>query len=151
MFKLLGVAVLGYVGYSLYAGRTFAKAGIGGHWLRRGEQPFGYWSTLAVYALPFFASVTLGSAAFHSGAGVIGAIVVGIVAAALAERTSELMAQSPVPREPPQRPVRPSIGHAFRGRDCNCTHSASPGCGRLAAAAEKHACARSRPSSAFAL
>lgn len=36
--------------------------------------------TLAVYALPFFASVTAGLAAFHSGAGVIGAIVVGIVA-----------------------------------------------------------------------
>ncbi len=37
-------------------------------------------STLAVYALPFFASVTAGLAAFHSGAGVIGTIVVGIVA-----------------------------------------------------------------------
>jgi hypothetical protein len=35
---------------------------------------------LAVYALPFFASVTAGVAAFHSGAGVIGAIIVGIVA-----------------------------------------------------------------------
>jgi hypothetical protein len=39
--------------------------------------------TLAVYALPFFASVTAGLAAFHSGAGVIGAIVVGIVAGAV--------------------------------------------------------------------
>jgi hypothetical protein len=29
--------------------------------------------TLAVYALPFFASVTAGLAAFHSAAGVIGA------------------------------------------------------------------------------
>src|SRR5712691_1995117 len=35
---------------------------------------------LAVYALPFFASVTVGLAAFHSGAGVIGGIIVGIVA-----------------------------------------------------------------------
>lgn len=35
---------------------------------------------LAVYALPFFASVTAAVAAFHSGAGVIGAIIVGIVA-----------------------------------------------------------------------
>jgi hypothetical protein len=33
--------------------------------------------TLAVCALPFFATVTAGLAAFHSGAGVIGAIVVG--------------------------------------------------------------------------
>ena len=36
--------------------------------------------TLAVYALPFFASVTAGLAAFHSGAGVVGAIAVGFVA-----------------------------------------------------------------------
>jgi hypothetical protein len=36
--------------------------------------------TLAVYALPFSASLTAGLAAFHNGAGVIGAIVVGIVA-----------------------------------------------------------------------
>lgn len=35
--------------------------------------------TLAVYALPFFAAMTAGIAAFHGGAGVIGAIVVGIV------------------------------------------------------------------------
>jgi hypothetical protein len=32
--------------------------------------------TLAVYSLPFFAAVTAGMAAFHSGAGVIGAILV---------------------------------------------------------------------------
>ena len=36
--------------------------------------------TLAVYALPFFASVTAGLAAFHSGAGVVGAVAVGFVA-----------------------------------------------------------------------
>lgn len=35
---------------------------------------------LAVYALPFFASVTAGLAAFHSGAGVIGAMFVGALA-----------------------------------------------------------------------
>jgi hypothetical protein len=39
--------------------------------------------TLAVYALPFFAGVTAGLAAFHSGAGVIGAIAVGTVAGVL--------------------------------------------------------------------
>jgi hypothetical protein len=38
---------------------------------------------LAVYALPFFAGVTAGIAAFHGGAGVIGAIVVGTVAGVL--------------------------------------------------------------------
>ncbi|MBN9565990.1 MAG: hypothetical protein J0H79_00075 [Alphaproteobacteria bacterium] len=39
--------------------------------------------TLAVYALPFFVGLTAGMAAFHSGAGVIGALLVGIVVGAL--------------------------------------------------------------------
>lgn len=36
--------------------------------------------TLAVYALPFFAGLTAGFAAYHSGSGVIGAIIVGVLA-----------------------------------------------------------------------
>ena len=39
--------------------------------------------TLAVYALPFFVGLTAGMAAFHGGAGVIGALLAGIVAGAL--------------------------------------------------------------------
>lgn len=39
--------------------------------------------TLAIYALPFFVGLSAGMAAFHSGAGVIGALLVGIVAGAL--------------------------------------------------------------------
>jgi high-affinity Fe2+/Pb2+ permease len=35
--------------------------------------------TLAVYALPFFAGLTAGLAAFHSGSGVIGALIVGVL------------------------------------------------------------------------
>ena len=35
--------------------------------------------TLAVYALPFFIGLTAGMAAFHSGAGVLGALLVGVV------------------------------------------------------------------------
>jgi hypothetical protein len=35
--------------------------------------------TLAVYTLPFFAGLTAGLAAFHSGAGVIGALIVGVL------------------------------------------------------------------------
>ncbi|MBI1866933.1 MAG: hypothetical protein HYS06_01310 [Methylocystis sp.] len=35
---------------------------------------------LAVYALPFFAGVTAGLAAYHSGSGPIGAIAVGLIA-----------------------------------------------------------------------
>ena len=39
--------------------------------------------TLAVYALPFFAAMTLGLNAYHSGAGVIGALPVGFAAGAV--------------------------------------------------------------------
>ena len=35
--------------------------------------------TLAIYALPFLTGLTAGLAAFHGGAGVIGAIIVGLV------------------------------------------------------------------------
>jgi hypothetical protein len=38
---------------------------------------------LAVYALPFFAGLSAGLAAYHSGSGPIGAIVVGVVAGAV--------------------------------------------------------------------
>ncbi len=37
-------------------------------------------AALGVYALPFFAGLTAGLAAFHSGSGVIGALVVGVLA-----------------------------------------------------------------------
>jgi hypothetical protein len=40
--------------------------------------------TLAVYALPFFVAVSVGMAAFHGGAGVLGAPLVGIAAGAVA-------------------------------------------------------------------
>jgi hypothetical protein len=36
--------------------------------------------TLAIYALPTFAGLTAGLAAFHSGAGVFGALIVGLLA-----------------------------------------------------------------------
>jgi hypothetical protein len=36
--------------------------------------------TLAIYALPFFAGLTAGLAAFHSGAGVLGSLAVGAAA-----------------------------------------------------------------------
>jgi hypothetical protein len=36
--------------------------------------------TLAVYALPFFAGMTAGLAAFHSGSGVLGALIIGVLA-----------------------------------------------------------------------
>jgi hypothetical protein len=39
--------------------------------------------TLAVFALPFFAGVTAGGWAYHTGAGWLGAILIGTVAAGL--------------------------------------------------------------------
>jgi hypothetical protein len=39
--------------------------------------------TLAVYALPFFIGLGVGLAAFHAGAGVLGALLAGIAGAAL--------------------------------------------------------------------
>ncbi len=39
--------------------------------------------TLAVYALPFLAGVTIGTWAYHTGAGWLGAIVTGLVGAGL--------------------------------------------------------------------
>ena len=36
--------------------------------------------TLAVYALPFFAAMTAGLAVYHNGSGVMGALVVGVLA-----------------------------------------------------------------------
>ena len=39
--------------------------------------------TLTVHALPFFTGLAAGMAAFHSGAGVLGAFIVGIVAGAV--------------------------------------------------------------------
>lgn len=39
--------------------------------------------TLAVFALPFFAGVTVGAWAYHTGAGWLGAIVIGVVGAGL--------------------------------------------------------------------
>ena len=39
--------------------------------------------TLAVYALPFFVGLSAGMAAFHSGAGVVGALITGVGTGAL--------------------------------------------------------------------
>ena len=38
---------------------------------------------LAVYALPFFVAVSIGTMALHSGAGVVGALLVGMASGAL--------------------------------------------------------------------
>jgi len=59
MFKVLGILLTAYVGYALYAGRAYAKSGVGGRSFRRSEEPFGYWSAVAVYALLAAALITV--------------------------------------------------------------------------------------------
>ena len=57
--------------------------------------------TLAVYALPLLAGMTAGLAAYHSGAGVLGALVVGFAAGAVtlvAGQTAFAAVKSPVLR-----------------------------------------------------
>jgi hypothetical protein len=46
--------------------------------------------TLAVYALPFFTAITAGVAAYHSGSGEIGAVLVGLIAGASPSRQDRL-------------------------------------------------------------
>jgi hypothetical protein len=47
--------------------------------------------TLAVFALPFFAGLTAGGWAYHTGAGWLGAIVIGTVAAGLTLGIGQLL------------------------------------------------------------
>jgi hypothetical protein len=50
--------------------------------------------TLAVFALPFFAGVSAGTWAFHTGAGWLGAIFVGMVAAGLTLGIGQILLMS---------------------------------------------------------
>lgn len=57
--------------------------------------------SLAVYALPFFAGMTTGLAAYHSGAGIVGALFVGFTAGAVtlvAGQAAFAVVKSPVLR-----------------------------------------------------
>ena len=57
--------------------------------------------TLTVYALPFFVGLTAGMAALHNGAGIFGALLVGIVVGAFnIARVRELLAVSTPTRKP---------------------------------------------------
>ena len=47
--------------------------------------------TLAVFALPFFAGLTTGGWAYHTGAGWMGAILIGVVAAGLTLGLGQLL------------------------------------------------------------
>jgi hypothetical protein len=64
--------------------------------------------TLAVHALPFFVGLTAGMAAFHGGAGVLGALLVGVIAGALTLGAGQIAFAVVCPL-----PLRAAIAAAF--------------------------------------
>ena len=92
--------------------------------------------TLAVYALPFFAGLTAGLAAFHSGSGVIGALVVGVLAggvtlalgqiafARYGRRSSAPQSRSSSPCRPPSQATTRRLGSPISA--CRPTAGARP-------------------------
>ena len=49
-FKLLGAALVIYIDYALAYGQVYARRGLWGANYRRENDPWVYWSTIAVYA-----------------------------------------------------------------------------------------------------
>jgi hypothetical protein len=49
MFRILGILVLGYVGYGLFTGQIYGRYHAGGRTFQRDADPWLYWSTLVVY------------------------------------------------------------------------------------------------------
>jgi hypothetical protein len=87
--------------------------------------------TLAVYALPFFAGLSAGLAAFHAGSGFIGAFLVGVLAggATLAVgRIAFAMVRSPT--------VRAAIALLFAGPAAIAGYHATLGIARIGVPSE---------------
>ena len=51
MFKILGILLLCYVGYGFLTGRVYGRYHAGGWTFTQNDDPWYYWSTLAVYSL----------------------------------------------------------------------------------------------------
>ena len=88
--------------------------------------------TLAIYALPFFVGLTAGLAAFHSGAGVIGAIIVAIVAGGVTLTTGQIAfatVRSPL--------IRAAIGLLYAVPAAIAGYSATLGLGQLCIPSER--------------
>jgi hypothetical protein len=87
--------------------------------------------TLAVYALPFFAGLAAGLAAYHSGAGVVGAIIVAIFAGG----ATFALAQVAFARA--RRPlVRAAIGLLYTAPAAIAGYEATLGLARIAIPSE---------------
>jgi len=82
---------------------------------------------LAVYALPLFAGVTIGLAAYHSGSGPIAAIIVGVIASSITMVVGQIAfttLQSP--------PIRVAIGLLFAVPAAIAGYHAALGLARIA-------------------
>ncbi len=51
LFDLLGVLLALYTAYSVHRGRVYGKSGAGGHTWQREEDPNGFWTLIAIYAV----------------------------------------------------------------------------------------------------
>ena len=87
--------------------------------------------TLAVYALPFFAALTTGLAAFHAGSGALGAIFLAMIAGALTLAAGQIafaMARTP--------PVRAAIALLFAAPAAVAGYHATYGLAHIGVASE---------------
>lgn len=50
MLAILGILLLGYVGYGILTGQVYGRYHAGGRTFTRDDDPWHYWSTLAVYS-----------------------------------------------------------------------------------------------------
>lgn len=51
LFDLLGVLLGLYTAYSLWRGSVYGRSGAWGRSWERGEDPMGYWTLIAIYAV----------------------------------------------------------------------------------------------------
>ncbi len=51
MFKILGVAVVGYAIYGVTTGTIYARSGAWGRTFYRDQEPFKYWSAIGSYVV----------------------------------------------------------------------------------------------------
>ena len=59
MFKLLGVLLAFYTLFSAHRGEVYAKSGIAGRTIARGEEPRYFWCVIGIYAVLSIALLTI--------------------------------------------------------------------------------------------
>jgi hypothetical protein len=87
--------------------------------------------TLAIYALPFFAGLWIGIAAYHSGAGVIGAFMLALIGGVVVFALGQFAfatARSPL--------LRFTIASAYAGPACIAGYQATLGLARIGTPSE---------------